>query len=370
MAPKKIDRKPDLLVVMEKAKMDLSAVSEDRPTVQLRCPFHEDHGRPNFTLWRNEQRWRCFRCGIGGDVYDFIGFQIYGRQWNNRERDMFKAVLERIETDQIPEVSVAPAPPPVAKEVAAAVSNVMVFASRVYYLSMVSHPKAQFVRDYLAERGIDLPAIRMLRLGYVIPGMLSSALAQYPASVRQAAECTGLFHRDEEAQIVREFLSGRIVFPDLGQGGKVLGMVGRDTVAQSNYRYLSLPGIPKTLYRLDACSKNLPIILTESMVDTANLWQMGFQGVGANGTGIAWYQIERLKQYPIICILPQNDDAGREAVERWKVLLPQARLLNIPYKGGDEFEKDVNDMFRPGKRGKEETRQVITSALKEVGITM
>ena len=62
--PEKGRRKPDLLAVMEKAKMDLSAVSENRPTVQLRCPFHEDHGRPNFTLWRNEQRWRCFRCGI------------------------------------------------------------------------------------------------------------------------------------------------------------------------------------------------------------------------------------------------------------------------------------------------------------------
>jgi len=303
-------------------------------------------------------------------VYDFIGFQLFGRQWDNRNREMFLAVLGKIETDEIPEVSVAPAPPPVAKEVAAAVSNVLAFASRVYHLTMVQNPNAQFVRDYLAERGIDMAIIRQLRIGYVIPGMLSSALSQYPASVRAAAESTGLFVRDDEAQIVREFLTGRIIFSDVGQAGKVLGMVGRDTMPKSNFRYLSLPGIPKTLYRLDACQKNLPVILTESMVDTVNLWQMGFQGVGANGTGIAWYQIERLKQYPFLCILPQNDDAGREAVERWKALLPHARMMNIPYKEGEEFEKDVNDMFRPSKRGKEETRRVILAALKEVGVTM
>jgi hypothetical protein len=42
---------------------------------KAKCPFHEDR-RPSFRLWRDDEdveRWHCFPCGFGGDVYDFIG---------------------------------------------------------------------------------------------------------------------------------------------------------------------------------------------------------------------------------------------------------------------------------------------------------
>src|SRR5579884_3351777 len=37
-----------------------------------RCPFHQDGGRPNLYVYEESQRWWCYRCGIGGDVIDYM----------------------------------------------------------------------------------------------------------------------------------------------------------------------------------------------------------------------------------------------------------------------------------------------------------
>src|SRR2546430_8694613 len=33
-----------------------------------RCIFHTDNGRPNLYVYGDSESWRCYRCGIGGDV--------------------------------------------------------------------------------------------------------------------------------------------------------------------------------------------------------------------------------------------------------------------------------------------------------------
>lgn len=35
------------------------------------CPFHEDSGTPNFTIYPDTNSWYCFRCGDGGDSIKF-----------------------------------------------------------------------------------------------------------------------------------------------------------------------------------------------------------------------------------------------------------------------------------------------------------
>src|SRR6266851_6710355 len=37
-----------------------------------RCIFHADAGRPNLHIYADSQSWRCYRCGIGGDVVAFV----------------------------------------------------------------------------------------------------------------------------------------------------------------------------------------------------------------------------------------------------------------------------------------------------------
>ena len=91
---------------------------------------------------------------------------------------------------------------------------------------------------------------------------------------------------------------------------------------------------------------------------------MGFQGAAVGGTGIASYLVSKLSRFDVV-ILPQNDDRGREAVERWAELLPRSRVLwKYPYAEG---EKDLNDQVRC--YGLSATRKILVTALAEVGIT-
>ena len=36
------------------------------------CPFHNDSGRPNFTVYKETDSWFCFACNFGGDAIDFV----------------------------------------------------------------------------------------------------------------------------------------------------------------------------------------------------------------------------------------------------------------------------------------------------------
>jgi len=36
------------------------------------CPFHNDTGKPNFTVFPETNSWYCFRCDVGGSPVDFI----------------------------------------------------------------------------------------------------------------------------------------------------------------------------------------------------------------------------------------------------------------------------------------------------------
>jgi len=36
------------------------------------CPFHNDTGRPNFTVYPQTDSWFCFACNFGGDAASFL----------------------------------------------------------------------------------------------------------------------------------------------------------------------------------------------------------------------------------------------------------------------------------------------------------
>ena len=347
-----IDRKekPDLLGVMSLAGVDLSRIL-GKSQGMCRCPFHNDGGNPNMVVYVGSGYFRCFRCGAQGDSYDFVGLQEYGESWDKYNKTMFMAVCGKIKDKQIPIVKVSTETTKVPPEVQTEIYHVLALASRVYNLALGS-PIGIEAQKYLATRMIDMATIRSLRLGFAAPGALAGVMVTYPAKQQDAAAKAGLYYEG------REWLQNRIVFPDVTDKGVVKHMVGRSLIPDAKVRYMSLPGINRTLYRLGACSKTKTVIITESMMDTVNLWQMGLQGVGVNGTGMSKEQIADLSAYPHIAILPQNDDAGREGVAKWKLAIPQAFMLDIPYKEG---EKDVNDLVR--RYGFDATGMMITDAI-------
>jgi len=349
------DEKPDLIMTMEQQGLEINfRPGQKRGTV--RCPFHGDTGRPNMSVWLDSQTFYCFRCSRGGDVYDFVGRSIFGDGWNPRDKEMFLKVINRTSTTKIPKRKVEQVK--VEKTLHREVIQVLGLATKIYHMSLMGS-SGKHARNVLIKRGIGQEAMRRYNLGFAADGALTGVLATYPIGLREAAEAAGLYYDG------REWLKGRIIFPDLGGDGTVTNMAGRALRKDAYIRYLSLPGLPKTIWGLRSASSTMPTIVLESLPDAVNLRQMGFQGLAINGTGIAWYLIPKLEKLPIVALLPQNDTAGIEALIRWKKKLPKARILEINYNAD---EKDINDMFQ--KRGKQETKRIITHALEEVGITI
>jgi len=354
-----MDERPDLIVTLRKAGVALP-LHTIRPFFVL-CPFHKDQRNPNLRVDPRQGVFHCFACGAGGDAISFVGLQAFGPAFNHRDTSMFKQVLEILERYEVPRIEYRPPPRP--RELNQDIVQVLTLAARVYHLALMGKAGNR-ARTILKERRIDIEDMRRYRLGYASPGALVGALAGYPRSLRKAAEEAGLFitGRDDKP---RELLARRIIFPDVMRNGSVQHMIGRSTDPNSKaaYKYFALSGLPRTIWGLGRASRTKPVILTESTPDAVNLLQMGFQGTAVGGTGIASYLIPHLSKFDVV-ILPQNDDRGREAVERWAELLPKARVLwKYPFAEG---EKDLNDQVK--RHGLVETAKILRAALAEVGV--
>jgi DNA primase len=355
-----MDEKPDLVFTLQKAGVALPRNTE-RPFFVL-CPFHQDRRTPNLRVDPRQGVFHCFACGAGGDAISFVGLQLFGPSFNHRDATMFKQVLEVLERYEVPKIEYRPPPRP--KELSQDIVQVLTLAARVYHLALMGkagHP----ARKILKERLIDIEDMRRYRLGYAPAGALVGALAGYPPSLREAAEEAGLFITGKDDK-PRELLARRVIFPDVMRNGSVQHMIGRSTDPNSKaaYKYFALSGMPRTIWGLGRASRTKPVILTESIPDAVNLLQMGFQGAAVGGTGIASYLVPRLSRYDVV-ILPQNDDRGREAAQRWTETLPKSRALwDYPYAEG---EKDLNDQVK--RHGLAETAGILRSALSEVGVS-
>lgn len=59
----------DILEVVEEYGLE---VVKEGEILRALCPFHNDSGRPNFTVYMETDSWFCFACNDGGDAIDFV----------------------------------------------------------------------------------------------------------------------------------------------------------------------------------------------------------------------------------------------------------------------------------------------------------
>lgn len=61
----------------EKSLLDILAekgieLQKEGSVTRAFCPFHNDTGRPNFTVYPSTDSWFCFACNMGGDAVAFL----------------------------------------------------------------------------------------------------------------------------------------------------------------------------------------------------------------------------------------------------------------------------------------------------------
>jgi DNA primase len=314
-----------------------------------RCPFHDDR-HPSFAVHLPTETWQCYAasCGLGGDVIDLIGCAEFGRAWNARDPEQFKAALRRLEEDALPPRR-QPAPTHWHRGVASRPSalepgmqQLLHLAARLYHTTLLAlgrRPGSPY--HALRERGLTDAVIRREGLGYATGHLLEPALRASGFS-RAEAEAVHLLYAG------REFMAGRLIFIETNKAGQVLHLIGRafaPWLSASAPKYLCLKEMEKPLYgyaRLDKRPSARPVLLVESPPDRLTALQWGVDAVANVGSLMKVEHaalLARLER-PLYIVPHQDGGPGLAAASQWRERIGRdLPLLSLP-----EGIKDLNEL--------------------------
>jgi DNA primase len=268
-----------------------------------RCIFHTDNGRPNLYVYGDSESWRCYRCGIGGDVLAFVMYA---------ENIAFREAVDRLTGGWLgplrPASRPAPALRPASKgpdERTAEELAVLQAATNFYHSNLLAEPRAL---DYLAQRGISMATARECRLGYAAGDQLLAFLHWQRLPLGAALQL-GLLTRAGH-----EFMAGRIVIPELCAGWPMwlIGRAVAEDLADDVPRYLGLPG-KKPLLGWDQARGSASVCVVEGVFDVLAVRQWGYPVVGLLGTNVRPDQVDQLRAFSRAYLVLDTDDAGFEA---------------------------------------------------------
>lgn len=298
-------------------------------TLVGRCPFHQDGGRPNLVVYPETQSWFCFRCDIGGDVISFV---------ERLEELSFRDAVARLtgcKQGTVPwtispavKTQIRPRPRP-----ALGPAQRACFAAAVdlYHNRLLSEPDAL---AYLDGRGIDRSTVTECRVGFAAGNELATYL-QWRGLPIAVAIRMGLLRHDG-----RDFLSGRIVVPEL-RVGEPIWLIGRVLRSSPNApKYLALPGT-KPWLGLGSLTDTLSVWVCEGVFDWLTLRVWNYPAVALSGTHVRTSLLRALDRFTRFYLVLDSDEAGQAATRALiPVLGDRVRPVTLP------GVKDVADLAR------------------------
>lgn len=296
------------------------------------CPFHTEK-TPSFSVNPAIQIYKCFGCGVAGDVIKFIQEIESLTFW-----EALKALAERngIPIPQRRQATDAES------DLRAAVFEMYEAASKIYQEALFSSA-GQAVRDYLGKRGLTASTAQHFGLGYSEPGwenLLRRFVRKYsPAQL----EASGLFSKREDGSFFDRF-RGRLMFPIHNESGKTIGFGGRALGPEDEPKYLNSPETPiykksSVLYNLHRAKETIRkedrTILVEGYMDVIGVYAAGVRNVVAScGTALTSNQVRSMKRHSDKIVVNFDPDvAGANATERSIQMLleegMQVRILEL-----------------------------------------
>jgi DNA primase len=306
-----------------KEKLDIAEVIGE--SVSLRkagttfkglCPFHGEK-TPSFTVTPARESWKCFGCGRGGDIFNFVmerdgvDFATALRSLAGRAGVELSARSTREDAER--------------KRLRVALEAAIAF----YHKVLIEHPAGVEAREYLHGRGFTDETIATYQLGFAPDAWdaLTSALMRRRQLPETDLEGAGLVSRRRSGRGVYDRFRGRVIFPirdasggATGLAGRILGREGPDT----GPKYLNSPQTllfdkSRTLYLIDRAKSAIRTsgraVLVEGNTDALMAQQAGFGNVVCTmGTALTAGQVELLTRYaPRIVLAYDVDAAGQDA---------------------------------------------------------
>lgn len=256
------------------------------------------------------QRWKCFACQAGGDIFDLAG-AIHATQ-DKKEQLAFVKEWVGVQPPTAACMNLANQPHARSQASSPQAATETLEANKERNAQYIKRCQANIdnlaVCDYLASRGISPEVGKRDGLGYD------------PATKR-------------------------LIIPWKGSS---YYWIGRDITGTSSRKYdkpKSAEVGPQPVWNPDALT-HPSYFVVEGPMDALALSRLGFPAVALGGVGISSLIEEALRTQSRSCaiLMLDSDEPGTKAQERAHAALEKAGLIYMDYPG-DRFAKDADEMW-------------------------
>ncbi len=329
-----------------KARLPLSTVIGERVELKGRsphftglCPFHQEK-TPSFHVRDNVARFKCFGCGVGGDVVEFV-MRARGIGFVEAVQDL--AIKAGI-VSSLPRTQV----------VRPGKEKTALFAQKVAHEFFVAElAKMQPALDYLrVERGLGERMIKQAGLGFggASREQFRKFLRDKGISDELAIEA-GLLKQGRYSLIPQFY--NRITFPIRNHDGVIVGFGGRTflEVDKDAPKYVNTHSYAhyekrKSFYgwheSKSALQKGSKPVIVEGYFDAMALWASGAPALALCGTALTDEHLKLIRTMSTQVILGfDRDSAGLNALRQALVLLyrlnMEPSLLILDHKDAGDY---------------------------------
>lgn len=308
----------------------------------VNCPFH-DEKTPSFTVSPTRQTYKCFGCGVYGNVIDFV--MAY-------EKLDFREAIEKLADRGAVTLKFEGGRGPSKHErsLRSKALDMMDWAQRGFVANLKANGPA---REYLEARGLGGEVAEKWGIGYAPDDFQRQSTAALKTFDEETIEATGLCKRNERGWY--DFFRGRITFPIRDPRGRVVGFGARllDPEAKAQKYVNSAEGLlfhkSRLLYAVDTLAQSARlkqakrVLLMEGYTDVIAAHEAGFDNaVAPLGTALTHEQVKLARRYGEgVTLVLDGDAAGVQAAERGvNVVLEMgvdAKVAVLP-EGKDPFD--------------------------------
>ncbi|MBM4055365.1 MAG: DNA primase [Planctomycetes bacterium] len=282
------------------------------------CPFHAEK-TPSFIVTPDKKIFKCFGCGEGGTVFQFVM-----KQEGVDFVEAVKLVAAKSHVD-LSHLYAKNTSLSVAKKTG--LYDVTRFAATFYQNILQDKIKGKKAQDYLLKRKINSQSVKNFCMGYAPAewDSLIKACKGKHVSINQLQE-TGLIIQKGDGASYYDRFRDRLIFPIVDVRKQVVGFGGR-SLDDSLPKYLNSPETvlfnkSNVLYGIDiaksAIVKQQRAILMEGYTDVIMAHQHGIDwAVAVLGTAISKQHLRLLRQYcNQVILLMDSDTAGQKSSDR------------------------------------------------------
>ncbi|MCR8613189.1 MAG: DNA primase [Mycoplasma sp.] len=315
------------------------------------CPFHDDN-TPSMSVSPEKQMFKCFTCGAGGDVVEYVSrrekiqrmkvIQKFandlGVDFNFVEKNTIKYSEKQLESLEILE------------------------ETKNYFMYSLEMNSNSAITKYLESRNITKKIIEKFEIGYANSTGLKDYLSAKDFNEAQMINAGVL------TENLKQFFFNRIIFTIKNKDDKIVGFSGR-ALGEAKPKYINSQEsniFKKTniLYNLnnsfEIIKHNREVIVTEGFMDVIALYKADIENtVAIMGTAFTKEQFFLLPKNIKIKLMLDFDEAGINAtISSINNLIKYNTNVFVVNK---KDQKDADEIFN--SKGKEGIEKVLSDEI-------